>query len=379
MTEPTRKSRAKRTLHYIGLAANILLAAITIFSAYGGIMNPLKSAVGAIAAMTFPFFLLLTVVITVINAIWFRRSAVVNVISLIICAGPIWTLCPLNLFRPGLEEIRNEKAPTLKIITFNTLNFNTYESNAESNIISESDNPTFKYIMDEDADIVICQESEDLAKDEIHGVSVSRHAMMLSRYPYRDVSKRGMAILSKYPFKKVEVSVTDRNQLDLLRYDVILGVDTLHLFNVHMQSIGLTQQDKELYRHITEGEKTGDIHEIRSSLLNKLAHAFKLRAVQAVDIRKALDSVSGNVMLCGDFNDIPDSYAARTIQGSDMTDAYSHAGLGPTITYHADRLYFRIDHIFYKGNLDALRTWRGSCTSSDHYPLICIFRLTDNK
>lgn len=379
MTSTTARSRIARILHYVGLVANILLAALTVFSAYGGLIDPLKTAVGAIAAMTFPFFLLLTLAITAFNLIWFRKQAVVNVLSLIVCAGPIWTLSPLNVFRPDIEDIEKADYPTLKVMTFNTLNFNNYLLVANDNAISESGNPTFEYIMQEDADIVLCQEAGDLAKAEIHGVTTYQHAMMLQRYPFRSVTKRGMAILSKYPFKEIDVAVTDRNQLDLLRYDVDIDGDTLHMFNVHMQSIGLTRHDKELYRHITEGETSGDIKEIRTSLLGKLANAFRLRAKQAEDVRKALDRAEGNVILCGDFNDIPDSYAARTIMGNDMTDAYSHAGLGPTITYHADRLYFRIDHIFYRGNIDALRTWRGPCDSSDHYPMVCIFKTDENK
>lgn len=368
-----------RTLHVIALVVNIVLAFMLVFSAYGGMINPVETSIGAIAAMLFPVFLLLTVAMAVVNLIWFRRQAIITGLSLVVCIGPILTFCPMNFFRPSEKSIVGSGKHTLKVMTFNTFNFNSYEMSSGGAAIGESGNPTFEYILDQDADIVLCQEAEDIVRAEVHGVTTRQHSMMLERYPYHNVTSRGMAILSKYPFEKIDVAVTDRNQLDVCRYDVRVDGLTFHVFNVHMQSIGLTMQDKELYRNITEGEHSGGMQEIRSSLVSKLSAAFRSRAVQAQDVRRAIDSLEGTILLCGDFNDIPGSYSARTIEGDDMTDAYRHAGFGPCITYHADRFYFRIDHIFYRGDIEAMRVWRGDCTSSDHYPMIAVFEILDNN
>lgn len=377
--KPIWKKITVRTLHVIALVVNMVLALMLVFSAYGGMINPAWTSIGAIAAMLFPVFLLLTVVMAVVNLIWFRRQAIVNGLSLIVCIGPILTFCPMNFFRPSEKSIAGSGKKTLKVMTFNTLNFDSYEMSSGGAAISESGNPTFEYILDQDADIVLCQEAEDIVSAEVHGVTTRQHSMMMERYPYHNVTSRGMAILSKYPFEKIDVQVTDRNQLDVCRYDVQVDSLTFHVFNVHMQSIGLTMQDKELYRNITEGESSAGMREIRSSLVSKLSAAFRSRAIQAQDVRRAIDTLDGTIILCGDFNDIPGSYAARTIEGDDMTDAYRHAGFGPCITYHADRFYFRIDHIFYRGGIEALRVWKGDCTSSDHYPMIAVFEIFGNN
>lgn len=377
--KPIWKKITVRTLHVIALVVNMVLALMLVFSAYGGMINPAWTSIGAIAAMLFPVFLLLTVVMAVVNLIWFRRQAIVNGLSLIVCIGPILTFCPMNFFRPSEKSIAGSGKKTLKVMTFNTLNFDSYEMSSGGAAISESGNPTFEYILDQDADIVLCQEAEDIVSAEVHGVTTRQHSMMMERYPYYNVTSRGMAILSKYPFEKIDVQVTDRNQLDVCRYDVQVDSLTFHVFNVHMQSIGLTMQDKELYRNITEGESSAGMREIRSSLVSKLSAAFRSRAIQAQDVRRAIDTLDGTIILCGDFNDIPGSYAARTIEGDDMTDAYRHAGFGPCITYHADRFYFRIDHIFYRGGIEALRVWKGDCTSSDHYPMIAVFEIFGNN
>jgi endonuclease/exonuclease/phosphatase (EEP) superfamily protein YafD len=54
-------------------------------------------------------------------------------------------------------------------------------------------------------------------------------------------------------------------------------------------------------------------------------------------------------------------------------DAYRQCGFGPEITYNANKLYFRIDHILYRGDMDAINIRRGKLKSSDHYPLLATF------
>ena len=155
---------------------------------------------------------------------------------------------------------------------------------------------------------------------------------------------------------------------------------TLHIINVHLESLKFTDSDKALYRSITDISKSPDninektVEDVKSKLLTKLAQAFKLRAAQAHDIRTYIDNLGdANIILCGDFNDTPYSYAYLTVMGDDMADVYKECALGPTITFHANRFYFRIDHILYKGNFKAIDIERGNDKHSDHYPLFATF------
>lgn len=365
-----RRSTLRPILRIAAIVANSLLATLLLMSAYGGIINPLESPYGAIIAMTFPAVLILSLILTIVNLIWMRRMAVINGIAILLCAGPILTFCPLNLFRPSEKAIAKSGEPTIKVLTFNVFGFLDFSNNESS-----YSDATIKYILSQDADIVLCQEAEGILTGGNRVLSNGQQSEIRRIYPYVEADRRGMAILSKYPFTQVDVENADPNQLDLCRYDVNINGMELHLFSLHMQSIGLTAADKELYRHFTEGESSANMDKLRVGIIPKLKAAFRSRARQARIVREALDETDGNILLCGDFNDIPGSYAARTIAGDDLTDAYRHAGLGPAITYHADRLYFRIDQMFYRGDIEALRAWVGDCSSSDHYPLLAIFRL----
>lgn len=371
-TRPSSGPLWRRIVFWIWMVVNVLLTLITIMSAYGGTVNPQTSALPGILALMFPVFVGATLLTLAINFIWCRKAIWINGFSILMILGPISTYCPLNVFRPSVKELEADSANVFKVMTYNVYGMLPFE-NGES----KEGNQTLQTILEADADIVILQEAGSIFWEGSFGRSESQHRLLERRYPYHSVDGRGIAVLSKYPYREIAVENPDPYQLDLNRYDMDVMGKELTIFNVHMQSIGLTRSDRDLFLQITEGETSEDeMDHIKASLLTKLASAFRSRAKQAEVVRGALDSVKGNVLLCGDFNDVPGSYAFRTVEGDDMTDAYRHAAVGPAITYHADRLYFRIDQMLYRGNLDALRVDALHRPDSDHYPLVGYFKFT---
>ena len=82
-------------------------------------------------------------------------------------------------------------------------------------------------------------------------------------------------------------------------------------------------------------------------------------------------SPHSKIIVCGDFNDTPISYARRVI-GQDMNDAFIQSGQGLGISYNQNRFYFRIDHILVSKNLRTYNcTVDRSIKDSDHYPIWC--------
>ena len=145
------------------------------------------------------------------------------------------------------------------------------------------------------------------------------------------------------------------------------------LFNVHLQSIALTPDDRQLYMSLTRKPSEERLKQAKSQLLSKLCYGFKQRTVQAQILKEYIDTIGGNMIVCGDFNDVPGCYAIRTLEKAGLRDAYADAAFGPSITYHASRFYFRIDHSLYRGNFEAVKCERGYVDSSDHYPLITTY------
>ena len=54
----------------------------------------------------------------------------------------------------------------------------------------------------------------------------------------------------------------------------------------------------------------------------KIKKAFKRRAIQADELHAFINKQTKPVILCGDFNDLPNSYAVNTIS-KNMKDAFS--------------------------------------------------------
>lgn len=373
--KPVARHRIKRFAKATIVAVNIVASAALLLAAYGGLVNPLSTPVGAILAMTFPLTLVVMIVLFIVNLLWMRRLALLNISMLAICWGPLTTYCPLHFLRPSVSEIEKMEGHKLKVMTFNVLGFYDLTGQDEYNA---DGNTTIGYILDQDADVVVLQEGADILNPRVRHVSQSQHRALMATYPHTHVDHNSLSILSKYPLRAIKVDADSIAGLEICRYDLRVAGKTIHLFNVHLQSIGLTDEDKQVYKDMTEGDTPEDMGELRTGIFHKLAHAFRARARQAQAVREELNEVDGNILLCGDFNDIPGSYAYRKISGSDLKDVYEEAGFGPAITYHADKFYFRIDQMLYRGALEPLRAWTGDCPSSDHYPLIAYFKITDN-
>lgn len=359
-----------RVVSVVVFAINLLAAIGLVASAYGGRINPLSNAWGGIAAMTFPIWAVGVGLLLLINICWFRRSAIIDAVALAVCWGPLMDICPLNFNRPSMAEIEGMGSRAIKVMTYNVYNFN--------DIVPQSaghGNRMVAFILEQDADLVMLQEGLVSVKQP-HRLSKDETEALHARYPYIVSDGTGLNLLSKYPVECVRTEIDNSPSFAAARYDVEIAGQTVHLFNIHLQSIGLTPEDKALYRRLTAGKAEHEVKKIKQDLIGKLKSAMRHRAVQGAEVRAEIEKAGpGPVILGGDFNDVPGCFAMREIMGDNLREAYRAAGLGPAITYHVNRFYFRIDHLLYGGGISPLRVWRGDIDASDHYPLIGYFEL----
>lgn len=358
-----------------------MLALVTLMSAYGGIVNPDVSAIPAILAMTFPLWLGLTVAALTACLFFNRVMAIIPGVTILLCISPILSFCPLNLSREKLTP--DEEARSFTFMSYNVYGLNDFRHQLPSpkdttmlyqEVMKGKNNPTLSYIISQDADIVCMQEFWWTLKPNHRVVSPALLDSIYAKYPYR-VMGAGNGILSKFPIYPVKLpKLNDATAFHLAAVAEIQGRRTL-IVSVHLQSIGLDDSDKALYHEITAGEGGREaIAGAKRQLLSKLAKAFRNRAIQTRLIRSQIDSLGiENVIVAGDFNDIPDCYALRQLAKDDFKSAFSMAGCGPVITYHANRFYFQIDHILYRGQLDAVGYRKDDFDRSDHYPIMARF------
>ena len=217
-------------------------------------------------------------------------------------------------------------------------------------------------------------------------VGKERYAELLKKYPYNTDNEKGntMALLSKYPFDVVYKDIDGASSKTIAIYKLDVDGEEVLIANTHLQSIQLNSDDKEFFMEYTQPKdirgKINQLDDLKSGILSKLQIAFRKRAAQADKLREVIDSLDvKNVIVCGDFNDTPSSYAYRTLRGDDFRDAFEDIAFAPIITYHENRFWLKIDHVLYRGDLQAIDFHRCDRKISDHYPLISTFRLADTQ
>lgn len=379
------KQTILKILTVAGYSVNILLALFLIISAYGGAVDPERSTIPAILAMTFPLWLGLSVLTMVIDLFLNRWLALVQAVAIVCCLGPLLNFCPLNIVSRQLTPEEQQRSFTF--MSYNVYGLNDYRqpyAPKDSTRLREEvrkgiSNPTLSHILKQDIDILCLQEFNFNINPKSTIISKPLFDSICARYPYR-ITRDGNAILSKFPIYNVYMRQPE-SPTAFYHGAVanIQGHRTL-IISAHLQSIGLDAADKELFRELTEGEGGRKaIAGAKRQLLGKLSVAFRNRANQARLLRQQIDSLGiENVIIAGDFNDIPNCFAIRQLAKDDFKSAFAMAGHGPIITYHANRFYFHIDHILFRGPLEAIEFHRDSYDRSDHNPITTRFLWTEN-
>ncbi|MDE6127111.1 MAG: endonuclease/exonuclease/phosphatase family protein [Muribaculaceae bacterium] len=378
------RSWTRRILRIVGYAASLAVAAATVCAAYGGAADPARSTAPAILAMAFPLFVGLSgavMLAALLTRQW--RMALVPALALLCSAGPLAGYAPVNLVKKKISD--QDSSRVFTVMSYNVANLVGVSAGpvpAEKYRAPGAPlNEIVEYIIASGADIVVTQEFPVMRPDTDLGLTAAMIDTLATLYPHSlfprptpsNRSAYRCKIFSRFPLRQVELpGTTGSSEWSAAMVD-ICGMETL-VVDVHLQSIGLTPQDKELYREFTEGEGRGKIRQARESLIGKVSRAMRFRAGQAETLRRAIDSIGArNVIVAGDFNDIPGCYAIRRIAGDDFRNAFDDAANGPMITFHSDRFYFHIDHILYRGAMEAIDLRRGGCSESDHYPVVATF------
>ena len=182
----------------------------------------------------------------------------------------------------------------------------------------------------------------------------------------------GPAIATRHPIVKRDTWTFEGESSPRgLVVDLLVGDDTIRVVNVHLQSVGLARHDYDAVREGTDSED-------RKRLLSRLKKAYSQRAEQALSLRLFLDSSPHKILLAGDFNDTPVSFALNTIKNSDMDalslyDAFSVSGSGIGATYVGDLPGLRIDYLLFSEGIASQDFTTHRVKLSDHKPISGVF------
>lgn len=375
-----RMSAWRRFLSIMLWAFTAISALGLIAGSFGGNINPATVKGICLMVMTLPGWILLLLIATVLDIIWCRKAIILSILTFIACAAAIWEYCPLNVSRPSIADY--EQDPKFTFLTYNVANLNDMTDTYPGDT-----NPIISYILKTGADVVNLQECLLLS---VHGrlhITQEQIDSLHQAYPYIIMYGYSNALLSKYPAESIHLGGINKPGNEIAAFRLNIEGTQVTLFDVHLQSYDLTVEDKALYHDITdlkdpEGAKSikSSVKEVKSQLLSKIQAAAVQRANDCERLCRYIEHYGGpNVIIAGDFNDVPGCYSLRRLADFKFRQVYPELGFGPMITFNRDRFYFRIDHILYRGDLKPLRLARGSVKWSDHYPLHATFAITSAK
>lgn len=359
-----------RGIKYVTLVANLVMIVLLILSTYAQTVSPLDFVLISFLGMGFPILLVINLIFLLLWCFFLKwKFVVLQVLALLFCWPSIDTYIPINS--------RSEQIPerAFKIMSYNVRGFDWLTGDEARN------NPIFPYIANSGADIICMQEfavDTDKKKDRI--ISLKEFDDIMSDYPYRTIIRLGdtisstmygLACYSKYPIDKVARVPIESAFNGSAMYELRIGKKSVTIVNNHLESNRLTAEDKALFQELVVNRDRDKLNEVTENVRSHLDPAFKARAIQADIIAECIRQQRGKtnaMIICGDFNEPPISYAYETIKGS-FLDSFKYTGSGVGITYHENGFYFRIDYIMHSLNLQAFNCTVGDVKYSDHYPI----------
>lgn len=183
-------------------------------------------------------------------------------------------------------------------------------------------------------------------------------------------NKFGIATFSKYPIlHKEQVPLDTAANNAAIFTDVLVNKDTVRIFNIHLASIYISGIEKDLSKHIESNDQDGQIKDVKR-ISDRIAGGFRRRANQAEVIKKYIDDSPYPVVVCGDINDTPGSYAYNLLSDG-LNDAFCEKGfIGLGSTYIGMVPGLRIDFILVDPRLSVDAFYTEQISLSDHRPII---------
>lgn len=370
--------------YILGLLPAVVVATGLSLSFAARFTNPSALFFPALAGLSFPVWLLLGGILVILYVLLLRKRSVL----LLICIILNYSNIEASLRGQGKPEppVRNwMAADRFKLLSYNVRLFDFYgeisgNNNRERQSIKQQ---LLAYIKDQDADIVCLQEYYE-SKD--HSFSVTPFLRGADYRYFTDPAanrnfRYGNVIYAKFPLLR-QGSVADLSRFDVVFADLLLGKDTLRIYNIHLESNRFDQTDKAFVEALTAAASSGNeknyLHGSRR-LLGKMKRATSRRSAQVQKIlhHAQTSGAPSRIIICGDMNDQPVSYAYGEFRRKGFSDAFVEAGSGFGQSYRGFYPSYRIDYMFFKGRLHPMYFDTRNADYSDHRPLTAVFSLSE--
>ena len=347
----------RKAIENIFLILNVIIVFALFISYLSVYIPPDKYWIPAIFGMAYPFILAANFVFLVFWILFKPRNFFLPLISIAIGWGFLSRYVQLN----GL----NTEEGNIKVLSYNVQYF---AGDGKKNQ-KENANTIIEFLDEQNADIICLQESR-LRKNNIFNLAKTIKGLnSINHYQYaRSSTTYGSVTMTRYPIVNMgEIRFEESHNMAIYT-DVIIQTDTVRIFNLHLQSYQIDPNNYSIIDSLGVNQEN-DLKEVRE-MGTKFKRAFQFRAGQVRKIVKFMNETPYDIIVCGDFNDTPVSFAYQKLRG-ELTDAFVNSGKGVGRTYIGRLPSFRIDNIFHSNAFESYNFQTYDFRMSDHLPISC--------
>ena len=354
-------------------ALTLLLLAGLMAALFSPYINPYSLIIPAFLGLAFPLIWVLNAGNLVISFFIDRRIFFITLIYLLVGTPLMFRHVNLSLKR-GCKE--NEAL--FKVMSYNVQGFSGVKGKSQY----ETQQSIHALINKHAPDIVCFQEysMKGMQHSQFYknlSETLQQDFLQLSDYKTSEFATQQILVTaSRHSIVDQGVIYSANNEIFAIYSDIKLKNDTVRVFNVHLQSIKLIEE-KIILKPVTRQILKRNIFRKVLSSVRKLKKAFYIRSSQALILSEAIKQSPHPVMVAGDFNDTPASFAYKTIS-STLHDGSLFRANGIKPTYAESDYPLIIDYILADKHLNTCNYSRLRVLFSDHYPIISDFSFKDS-
>lgn len=356
------KKAVFKLFYFTSIVLTIILAGVTILATYAANTSPEESLLMGALALGTPVLIAINLFLFLYWAVRLRFWVWIPLVALGFCWNIVTTV-----YQFSKDEQASAPSSALKIATYNVASFGKDSEGYYCKKIAER-------MAEENVDIICMQEFSEYGNFKTDSIHATFH-----NWPYYSVPKYDghkilqPAIYSKYPIIDQGLMAYPETQNCTMYCDIDVDGKVIRIINNHLQTTNVTQSRKAYERELqNSGIDAGAQFALSAGQL-VLNNEIK-RAQQADKVTELIKSSPYPVLLCGDFNSMPTTYAYRQMKKAGLQDGFQTAGQGYMYTFRYFKRAMRIDYIFHSPTLKGYQYYSPDWDlSSDHNPVFFEF------
>lgn len=333
------KSLFRRVFKKTLITLNVIISVLFLVACLSPYVNPARWWLNGFTGLIVPYLLLALIFFIIF---WLFARPRLALLPLLTMAVGYQQINAVFAWHPGSQFTKKRTESMLRIVDWNVQSFNGLTNNKDSK----------KYVPHDLSNSITKLEPDVICLQEFNTASGADNiALFKEQYWYHYFSKdyqrstgsyqSGCIIFSKFPIidsGRIAYPVAE----SLIYVDIVKNGDTIRVYTTHLQSFKFKKEDYSDLEKIKGQDDEGLA--ASKSILRKMKLAFSRRGIQANMVKEALDKSPHPSVICGDFNDVPNSYAYFHIKGN-REDVFLKKGFGIGRTFNALAPTLRIDYI----------------------------------